>query len=86
LTRALHLELARIVLASGAAELREIVPSAEKLLKRLDDWKMWRMAGKPFQIRDGGLKDQIEDEFDEIYTLEAEFQKVAKAQGHPELI
>jgi hypothetical protein len=69
------------VLSSGTAELEPIVQNADKLLRRLDDWKLWRIAGKPFQIRAGGLKDQIEEEQDEIYQLESEFLKVAKANG-----
>jgi len=74
------------VLASGSAELQPIVQNAERYIKALDKWKLWRIAGKPFQLRAGGLLDQIEDELDDIYAIESEFQKVAKANGKEGLI
>ena len=74
------------MLASQNASLEPIVPNAERLLKAIPKWEIWRIAGKPFQLREGGLFNQIEDELDDIYAIESEFQKVAKANGKPELI
>ena len=74
------------MLASGSAQLEPIVPNAGRLLKALDKWKLWRIAGKPFNLRSGGLLEQVEDELDEIYQLESEFQKVAKANGKEGLV
>lgn len=64
--------------------MEPIVENADQLWAALPKWKLWRIAGKPFQLRAGGLFDQIEEEIDTIYLLESEYQKVLKANGKPE--